>query len=783
MRSFALFLIAFCLPLSLGAQQLQGRIVNRRGQALPYVTISAYNAERQLCHATLSDSLGFFQLPLQNNCGCPLHLRAESVMVQEQNWQLNYLPDTLLTLSVMDTIQLSLIELYALPELGQSLSSQRFDAAQLQQNAQGTLAKLLERVPGVKAMNVGVGIAKPVIRGLSGNRIGVFYNGLRQEGQQWGNDHGLEADPFDLESVEVLRGANSLRYGGDLTGGLILLHSLRRLSHKQIQAQFQQLYKSNNHHWASSLHLAAGFRAWTFSLRASQQSFADYRVPAQSFTYNGYELPLYEGRLKNSAGLERSLSGYIGYQWPKKIGQSYLVGSLYALDAGLFAGAMGIPRAYALTPDGDWRNRSLPKQQILHSRLLLQHRGHFGDWEWFGLVGYQRNLRREYSYPHLHNRPNTDSTFVALNLDLHNQQAQFFLRSPLQHDLRWELGAQAQWQQHQQWGFEFLLPNFRSQGMGAYALASYTWSDAWRLDVALRLDQLQHRSDLGGVYAQNSLGEWGFEARVPALQRQFLGWAAALNLQYQPSSQWLWILRGQKSFRPPYLNELAANGIHHGTFRHELGQANLQAEQGYQVELQGQWKSRSNHLQAQVNAYASRYANFIYLQPSARFSPLPEAGQLYRYAQSPAVFVGTEAQYWWQARPWLRWEQSLDWIWSLNLDSGLGLPFMPPASLYTQLDLSNPWATTPSPWAFWLGYRYQTAQMRTDRNEKTTPHAQVLDLGAHYRFTFKKQSLQLGLQLHNAFNRANFQHLSRYRILNLPEQGRNWVLSLQWQLK
>ncbi|HMQ07625.1 MAG TPA: carboxypeptidase-like regulatory domain-containing protein, partial [Saprospiraceae bacterium] len=87
-----------------------------------------------------------------------------------------------------------------------TLMARHFTRRLMEENLQGTFSQSIEKIPGISAINVGVGIAKPVIRGLSSNRILVNQQGIKQEGHQWGADHGLEIDQFDVERVEIIKG-------------------------------------------------------------------------------------------------------------------------------------------------------------------------------------------------------------------------------------------------------------------------------------------------------------------------------------------------------------------------------------------------------------------------------------------------------------------------------------------------------------------------------------------------------------------------------------------------
>src|SRR5690606_22597209 len=79
----------------------------------------------------------------------------------------------------------------------------------------------ISHVPGVSQITTGAAVSKPVIRGLGANRIITLSNGVKQEGQQWGDEHGIEIDQYNAERVEVLQGAASLLYGSDALGGVI----------------------------------------------------------------------------------------------------------------------------------------------------------------------------------------------------------------------------------------------------------------------------------------------------------------------------------------------------------------------------------------------------------------------------------------------------------------------------------------------------------------------------------------------------------------------------------
>ncbi|MFN9213299.1 MAG: TonB-dependent receptor plug domain-containing protein, partial [Gemmatimonadota bacterium] len=88
--------------------------------------------------------------------------------------------------------------------------------------AQGaSLGETLEQIPGVRSLAMTPGIGKPVIRGLTNNRVVTLANGQRTETQQWGHDHSPNVESADAAQVDVVKGPASVLYGSDALGGVV----------------------------------------------------------------------------------------------------------------------------------------------------------------------------------------------------------------------------------------------------------------------------------------------------------------------------------------------------------------------------------------------------------------------------------------------------------------------------------------------------------------------------------------------------------------------------------
>ncbi len=232
------------------------------------------------------------------------------------------------------------------------------------ENFGGSLMQTLARLPGVKAMNVGSGESKPVIRGLGFNRIVVAENGIKHEGQQWGDDHGLEADQFSTETVEGVKGPAALVYGADAIGGVLDLRS-DAVPEKRFGGSVNVFARSNNE--SAGTHVGIGGRNGKFWYKANATliDYADYKIPADSIQYYSYYIKLNDRRRRNTAGGEYDgniMRGYIGGRL-----RSYVRVSDINMKSGFFANAHGLE---VLMSDIDYdrsrRDIDLPYHTVNH---------------------------------------------------------------------------------------------------------------------------------------------------------------------------------------------------------------------------------------------------------------------------------------------------------------------------------------------------------------------------------------------------------------------------------
>ncbi|MEM6843507.1 MAG: TonB-dependent receptor [Bacteroidota bacterium] len=654
--------------------------------------------------------------------------------------------------------------------------------AELDQATGGSFVDALTPVAGINAINTGVGIAKPVIRGMSYNRIMVNDQGTKQEGQQWGSDHGLEIDQFDVQQVEIIKGPASLRYGSDAMGGVINILPAPFPEAGQLHTEIKGIYQYNNNLRGVSAAAEGNQQGWLYRLRYSHQDFDNYRVPADRFTYAGFELPIYDERLRNTAGQERNFAFTTGLK--RDWGQSTVKISRFHQRVGLFPGAVGIPTGYQLQRYDQRHSIGLPRQDNTHWKVLWNTQYGWGRSTLEIDAGYQHNRRLEESLPHTQNVGQTVDGTVAHDLRLRTYSLNARLIQEM--NSRWMVtyGVQGQRMQNGYGGFEFLIPAFTTWQGGGFALVEFADSPTnprWQFNAGLRLDGGQHDilEHQQPLYDESLQPTGEFEQRNADLTRQFSDVSGAVGGQWQPSSAWQMKLNIGTSFRMPTAIELASNGVHHGTFRHELGNPDLQSERGYQLDYSLTYQK--GNLSSTLTPFVAYYDQYIYLAPTSSFSRLPSGSQLtWEFRQADATFWGGEWVTTYQPIADLNVQASLEYVSSYNLDFQLPLPLTPPFSALGEVTYQ---VVRQRGWLQSLelhgDVRWVADQNRVDRNERATPGYTLIGGGVSSQWRIDDTVCNLMVQVDNALNTQYLHHLSRYRLLNLPEPGRNVVVTLR----
>lgn len=649
----------------------------------------------------------------------------------------------------------------------------------------GNLTQTLEHIPGVHSMDIGSGFSKPMIRGMGFNRISVTENGIKQEGQQWGADHGLEIDAFGVERVSIRKGPASLLYGSDAMGGAIEITQVPPPIENQLFGEATLLGKSVNGTLGGSLMLGWKKNAWHTKLRFSEQHFGDYRIPADTVVYLTQRLPIEGRRLKNTAGLERDASWYSDYRNGRYYA-NFAVSDAYQ-KVGFFVGAHGVPDAFRLKDDGNSRNIELPYSTVNHLKITTRQQYTWDKFLGYWDIGFQHNHREEWSLFHTHygtqSPPATDANKeleFSLSTFSSSVKMKTYRSERWEHTAGWDL----QYQQNRIAGYSFLLPEYNRFTSGLLWLSVYCVNPEFSVSGGIRYDY--GRLDIDSYrdpYLETYLREQGYDEnliesyqlRSYPVDRTFGDFSGSLGFVWNPDKIHLVKMNLGRSFRLPGANELASNGVHHGTFRHEQGDASLASEQGWQLDASYTYEHKGIYLS--VNPFASWFSNYIFLKPTGEWSVLPHAGQIYRYTGAEAVFTGAEVEFGVDFLRCLNYRFAGEYVYSRNLDEHIPLPFSPPASMRNILTWKQKY------FRIWTEWQSIAAQNRVSRNEDPTPGANLWNMGATLNIPMCGTGVEITLSAQNLLDTKYYNHLSFYRKVEIPEPGRNFQLLIKVPFK
>lgn len=662
----------------------------------------------------------------------------------------------------------------------------------ISRNKQGSLMKTLDRLPGISAMEIGSGQSKPVIRGLGFNRVVVNENGIKHESQQWGADHGLEIDQFGVEELEIVKGPVSLQYGSDAMGGVINIKSYSIPHKNSLGGDTEILFSGTNGLLAGSFNIYGRKTQWYASARYSISDYGDMKVPTDTIEVYTYKVALKDRKLTNTAGTEQSYQfnlGYLGKKWHTAF---YLTDNLSTI--GMFAHAQGLEpsRVDTMIHYAFQRDVLLPKQDVNHFKVINRTQYFQGDHSTLMELGYQKNVRKESNRYISHGY--MPSIFPG-SLDFTENIERGFNKNTLTANLRHQVvsgnknelnfGLNNEYQNNTIEGYSFIIPSYHQWTSGVYLHDQFRHSEKWTFSGGLRFDwgKLETKAYedwFKTPVLQGADTSHVFVQRAPDLIRQFNNWSGSLGFSYNHRNL---DFKGNfgKSYRMPTAKELASNGVNYHHFSFEKGDTSLAPEVSYQLDLSVEWNN--SWWSFQLSPFINYFPNYIYLNPGYEIDIYYGAGnQVFQYRQSRVFRAGGELQGQARITKSLKLNVTAEYVFSRQLSGdkkGYTLPFSPPPNILFNLYYSISsvkWFKEPY---VSVDFLYSLAQNEIVPPEQKTPDYSVWNLNVGSRILLNKQAVHLHLSCNNLLNTKYLNHTNYYRLISLPEAGRNFRISLK----
>ncbi len=532
----------------------------------------------------------------------------------------------------------------------------------------------LTRQPGISQVSTGPAISKPVIRGLGYNRLVVINDGIRQEGQQWGDEHGIEIDENSVSRVEIVKGPASVIYGSDAIAGVINIITTVPPAYNTIKGSFLTSYQTNNRQRSLYGNIGGNRNGFNWNVWGDYKAAADYK--------NKYDESVY-----NSKFNEKNFGGYVGVN--SSWGFSHLIVSNFNQRAGIVEGERdplgnfvkhlpGGVDAIPTSSDFNTTSPQLPYQHIQHFKIISENSFKTGPGRITLNLGWQQNIRTEYG-----------------NVDDPSEQELRFVLQTLNYNAAYHFGDKKGWtltlglngmqQNNHNRGVEVLIPEYSMFDIGSFIYTQKT-INKFSLSGGLRFD---HRSLNSKSFSENG------SVKFNAIDKNFANVSGSAGLSFAATKELTLKANFAKGFRAPSIPELASNGAHEGTNRYEFGDKNLKSETSYQADIAGELNS--DHVLLNASLFYNSISNFIFYRKLESVfggdSLVLSDGNLipaFKFSQQNARLYGAELKLDIHPHPvdWLHLESTFSYVrgkFATAIDGSKNIPFIPAARWINEL--------------------------------------------------------------------------------------------------
>ena len=705
---------------------LAGRVTNPAGTPLYLARVTVPEANR----STTTDLEGHYRVPDLPSGTYSVSFSAIGYAPQVHRVTLDEADVTLDVALRPSLVELPDLQVTAAPLATTSLTSPQpvsvLGGSDLEGSRSATLGETVSALPGVRSFSTGAGVGKPVIRGLTSNRVLVLADGERVESQQWGDEHGPQVEAADADRIEVIRGPASVLYGSDAIGGVINVVSppLPDAQGREpfVSGRAVASYSTNSDQPDGTLAVEGASGRIGFRGSLTGRSAGDVATPA--------------GELFNSGLWTVNGSGTLGYR-----GGWGSVSATYVRR----------DERVEIHEDPAEDPGATPFQRIGDDRLHLSGSVPVGASHLDVDLGAGRNRRSEFE--------EEDASEVALGLLSHTWTADVRLHHAPVGGMAGIVGLSALRNSFEKFGEETLVPENAYNNLGVYAFEQAEVG-RWSLSLGARYDYRRL-----SVEDDAALG-------VAAQRRTYHSVTGNLGALYRVTDPVALVMNLGRGYRAPTAYDLFANGVHEGTVRFERGDPTLENETSINGDLA--LRVQTSAVSAELGAFANYIDNFIFPDPTGEVDP--ESGfQVFDLTQGNARLTGFEAAVEYHATHWLHLRSTADYTRGHNRSTDTPLPFIPPFRVTYSVRLEggdqgrfqHPYLS--------IGAESNARQSDVDPEDFAPDGYTLVNLGAGVTVPAGERTVAVDFQLRNALNEAYAGFLSRYKTYAL-DPGRSFVV-------
>ncbi len=601
------------------------------------------------------------------------------------------------------------------------------------------VVELLTQIPGVDMLSQGIGMEKPVIRGLAMDNILVLKNGFRYENFQYSRHHPLDIDEHGTEQIEIIKGPASLMYGSDAMGGVINFISEKPAAINSWQGDVSSTFFSNSIGFNNNIGIKTTSKKFFVGLRYSQNNHADYLQGGGKFApntrFNENNIKLFTG-FTHSLGLNKLLYEYS-------------------------TNKIGMPEEDAIE---EITNRGRKVEELFQAfkthLLQLQNKLFLNDYKLELNASYQNT---EMTHTHHENEKEID-----LQLNTLQYEAKLFL--PSENKREYIVGYQGNTQIYKNIHNPeiILLPNSNTQTHSAFTIFKLNIFDNLTSQFGARYDYKSLKTE-----KVDSTGENYYR---PGLKKNYQKINSSGGIVYNPYNDVFIRINVATGYRAPNIAELTSYGKHE--LRFEIGNSELKPQSSLEYDFS--MHIHKANMTFDISAFYNNINKFIYIKPLG--DTTSDGYYKYQYKQSDAYLYGGEADL--HIHPknhnWMHFKTAYSMVYGYK-KSGEPLPFIPAHKLIGELRFKkNKIKSLKEPFIeFSSTYRFK--QNRIDEEETPTSDYFILNAGIGFTVFTMKQPLILTFNVNNVFDKKYIDHLSLLKEVGLFNPGRNIVVSLKYK--
>lgn len=670
----------------------------------------------------------------------------------------------------------------------------------LQQNLSTNVIDAIAKVPGISAVTTGPNVSKPFIRGLGFNRILTLYDGVRQEGQQWGDEHGVEIDHNTVDKVEVVKGPASLVYGSDAVAGVVNLLPPDPPHENKVSANLVNEYQTNNGLIENSLTLSGAKEGLSWRSTMTHKLAKDYRNK-------------FDGRVYNTGFEESDVSAMIGLS--RKWGFSHTGISIFDDKQEIPDGSRdSMTRKFTRKiNEADTIRQVVQKnelnsyhvshlhQRVQHYRIYNSNSFTLGSGRLGVNLAWQRSVRREFSHPQ------SELPGLWLKLNTYSYDLKYFFHEKKGFGIT--AGINGLYQRNKSGdGTEFIIPSYHQFDIGPFifikkTLGSLELAGGMRYDARkLQMDALYWKEDVATGFQKAVYGTdtTGATRQFSARRKTFSGLSGSVGFSYRFNDHLSIKMNIGRGYRAPNISEISSEGIHPGTNAYQLGNKNFKPEFNLQEDVGISYNSK--HVSINAEIFVNNIQNYIYNQKllgaNGQDSIVVPGNQTFQYRAAKANLYGGEFTVDIHPHPfdWLHFENSLSIIYGNNQgvegqlkisDSARYLPLIPPLHTISELRTSLKKIGPRIANAFFkVQMEYYARQNRVyleNNTETATPAYQLFNIGMGADILNKKGTPVFTVHIiaDNILDKGYQSHLNRLKYFeSYPDNksGRNGIYNM-----